>query len=106
MGEETQVQKRTGSDNPIPSLFSGAKNDKKLAYLQAIETLPHGQSYQEQRKTAIEPVFSLLSELTATDNIVNYVNKWTYELSERSPNRDETNNSRESEFPRTAHMSS
>ncbi len=48
--------------------ITGAKDAKKLAYLQAIETSPHLQSYQEQRKTAIEPVFSLLSELTATDN--------------------------------------
>lgn len=48
--------------------ITGAKNDKKLAYLQAIETSPELQPYQEKRKTAIEPVFSLLSELTGTDN--------------------------------------
>ena len=36
--------------------------------------------------------------------IVNYVNNWTYILSERSPNRDQTNNSTESEFPRTDQM--
>ena len=48
--------------------ITGAKDAKKLAYLQAIETSPHLQSYQEQRKTTIEPIFSLLCELTGTDN--------------------------------------
>lgn len=48
--------------------ITGAKNDKKLAYLEAIETSPHLQAYQQKRKTAIEPIFSLLCELTGTDN--------------------------------------
>ena len=48
--------------------ITGAKNDKKLAYLEAIQTSPYLQAYQQKRKTAIEPVFSLLCELTGTDN--------------------------------------
>lgn len=48
--------------------ITGTTNDKKLAYLQAIETSPQLQAYQEKRKTAIEPIFSLLSELTGTAN--------------------------------------
>ncbi len=48
---------------PIP----GAKNQRKVAYLQAIDAAPELRAYQEQRKTAIEPIFSLLSELTGTD---------------------------------------
>lgn len=48
---------------PIP----GAKDPSKVAYLQAIETTPELRTYQEKRKTAIEPVFSLISELTRTD---------------------------------------
>ena len=36
--------------------------------------------------------------------LVNYVNKFTYILSERSPNRDETTNSWESEFSPTTHV--
>ena len=44
----------------------GAKATEKLAYLQAIETSPKLQTYQQQRKTAIEPVFNLLSDLTGT----------------------------------------
>lgn len=48
--------------------ITNAKNAKKLAYLEAIETSLHLQTYQQQRKTAIEPVFSLMSELTGTDN--------------------------------------
>ena len=48
---------------PIP----GAKNQRKVAYLQAIDAAPELRAYQKQRKTAIEPIFSLLSELTGTD---------------------------------------
>ena len=48
--------------------ITGAKNDKKLAYLEAIETSPELQAYQQKRKTAIEPIFSLLCELTGTTN--------------------------------------
>lgn len=48
--------------------ITGAKKDKKVAYLKAIETSPELRGYQQQRKTAIEPMFSLLSELTGTDN--------------------------------------
>ena len=48
--------------------ITGAKNDKKLAYLEAINTSPQLQAYQKQRKTAIEPIFGLLSELTGTNN--------------------------------------
>ena len=48
--------------------ITGAKNDKKVAYLEAIHTSPQLQAYQKQRKTAIEPIFGLLSELTGTDN--------------------------------------
>ena len=47
--------------------ITGAKAARKVAYLQAIETSPELKAYQQQRKTAIEPVFSLLSELTGTD---------------------------------------
>ena len=47
---------------PIP----GAKNPRKVAYLQAIDAAPELRAYQEQRKTAIEPVVSLLSELTVS----------------------------------------
>ena len=49
---------------PIP----GVKATEKLAYLQAIETSPQLQTYQQQCKTAIEPVFNLLSDLTGTKN--------------------------------------
>lgn len=48
--------------------ITGAKATEKLAYLQAIETSPQLQTYQQQRKTAIEPVFNLLSDLTGTKN--------------------------------------
>ncbi len=54
--------------NHILTPITRAKNDKKLAYLEAIETSPYLQAYQQKRKTAIEPVFSLLCELTGTDN--------------------------------------
>lgn len=47
---------------PIP----GAKDPRKVAYLQAIEATPELRAYQEQRKTAMEPIFSLLSELTVS----------------------------------------
>ena len=47
--------------------ITDAKATEKVAYLQAIETSPQLQTYQ-QRKTAIEPIFSLLSELTGTNN--------------------------------------
>ena len=46
--------------------ITGAKNAKKLAYLEAIETSPQLQTYQQNRKTVIEPVFSLLCEITGT----------------------------------------
>ena len=46
----------------------GAKSDKALDYLQAIETSQTLNHYQNQRKTAIEPVFALLLELGATDS--------------------------------------
>ena len=46
--------------------ITGAKAPEKVAYLQAIETSPHLQTYQQQRKTTIEPVFNLLSDLTGT----------------------------------------
>ena len=46
---------------------AGAKSDKALGYLQAIETTAPLNLYQNQRKTAIEPVFALLIELGATD---------------------------------------
>lgn len=48
--------------------ITGAKNDKKLAYLEVGQTSPYLQAYQQKRKTAIEPIFSLLCELTGTDN--------------------------------------
>ena len=48
--------------------ITGAKNNKKLAYLEAIETSSYLQAYQQKRKTAIEPIFSLLCELIGTDN--------------------------------------
>lgn len=48
---------------------AGAKSDKALAYLEAIETTEPLNHYQQQRKTAIEPVFALLLELAATDSI-------------------------------------
>ena len=45
----------------------GAKRDEALAYLSAIKRCEAVVAYQNQRKTAIEPVFSLLIELSATD---------------------------------------
>ena len=45
----------------------GAKSDKALGYLDAIETSTPLNCYQKQRKTAIEPVFGVLLELGATD---------------------------------------
>lgn len=48
--------------------ITGAKAPEKVAYLQAIETSPQLQTYQQQRKTTIEPVFNLLSDLTGTKN--------------------------------------
>lgn len=48
--------------------ITNAKNAKKLAYLDAIETSPQLQAYQENRKTAIEPIFSLLCDLTGTQD--------------------------------------
>ena len=48
--------------------ITGAKAPEKVAYLQAIETSPQLETYQQQRKTAIEPVFNLLSDLTGTKN--------------------------------------
>lgn len=49
---------------PIPN----AKAAKKVAYLQTLQRLPELRNYQEQRKVAIEPVFSLLTQLTGTEN--------------------------------------
>ena len=46
---------------------TGAKSDKALGYLDAIETSDPLSCYQKQRKTAIEPVFGVLLELGATD---------------------------------------
>ena len=46
--------------------ITGAKAPEKVAYLQAIETSPQLQTYQQQRKTTIEPVFNLLSDLSGT----------------------------------------
>ena len=46
---------------------TGAKSDKALGYLDAIETSTPLNCYQKQRKTAIEPVFGVLLELGATD---------------------------------------
>ena len=48
---------------PVP----GAKRDETMAYLSAIESSETLVAYQNQRKTAIEPVFALLSELSSTD---------------------------------------
>ena len=48
--------------------ITNAKDAKKVAYLQALQTSPELRSYQEHRKTAIEPVFSLLTELTGIEN--------------------------------------
>ena len=49
---------------PIP----GAKRDAAIAYLSAIARCEALVAHQNPRKTAIESVFSLLSELSATDN--------------------------------------
>ena len=48
--------------------ITNAKNEKKLAYLDAVETSPELQAYQQNRKTAIEPIFNLLCDLTGTHN--------------------------------------
>ncbi len=48
--------------------ITGAKATEKVAYLKAIETSPQLETYQKQRKTAIEPVFNLLTDLTGTKN--------------------------------------
>ena len=48
--------------------ITNAKAPEKVAYLQAIEASPELSTYQAKRKTAIEPVFSLLRELTGTEN--------------------------------------
>ena len=44
----------------------GAKRDEAVAYVEAIHTSEPLVTYQKQRKTAIEPVFALLIELSAT----------------------------------------
>ena len=64
------VRIQTHAENGLFLLtpITGAKNNRKLAYLEAIETSPHLQVYQQKRKTTIEPVFSLLCELTGRDN--------------------------------------
>ena len=46
---------------------TGAKSDKALGYLEAIATSEPLNHYQQQRKTAIEPVFGVLLELGATN---------------------------------------
>jgi hypothetical protein len=46
---------------------TGAKSDTALGYLEAIETTEPLNRCQKQRKTAIEPVFGLLIEVSATD---------------------------------------
>ncbi|RKU28593.1 hypothetical protein C6497_07470, partial [Candidatus Poribacteria bacterium] len=48
--------------------ITNAQNAKKLAYLDAIETSPQLQAYQQNRKVVIEPIFSLLCDLTGTHN--------------------------------------
>jgi hypothetical protein len=48
---------------PVP----GAKREVAMAYLSAIERCEALVAYRNQRKTAIEPVFALLIELSATD---------------------------------------
>ena len=47
---------------------AGAKSDRALDYLQAIETSQTLNHYQKQRKTAIEPVFAVMLELAAIDS--------------------------------------
>ena len=47
---------------------AGAKSDRALDYLQAIETSETLNHYQKQRKTAIEPVFAVMLELAAIDS--------------------------------------
>lgn len=48
--------------------ITNAKAAKKVAYLQTLQRSPELRTYQEHRKTAIEPVFSLLIQLTGTEN--------------------------------------
>ena len=48
--------------------ITNAKAAKKVAYLQTIQNSPELRTYQAKRKTAIEPMFSLLTELTGTEN--------------------------------------
>ena len=48
---------------PVPR----AKRDETMAYLSAIESSEPLVAHQNRRKTAIEPVFALLSELSSTD---------------------------------------
>lgn len=49
---------------PVP----GARRTEALSYLSAIERCETLVAYQNRRKTAIEPVFCLLSTLSSTDN--------------------------------------
>ena len=62
-----RIQKLTEEQLFLLTPITGAKDARKVAYLEAIKTSPEMQAYQKQRKTAIEPVFSLLSELIGTD---------------------------------------
>ena len=62
-----RIQKLAKDQLFLLTPITGAKDAQKVAYLETIETSPQLQTYQQQRKTAIEPVFSLLSELTGTD---------------------------------------
>lgn len=64
----TRIQTLAKKELFLITLITDAKKDKKVAYLQAIETSPELRGYQQHRKTAIELVFSLLSDLAAIES--------------------------------------